>query len=49
MKIKTIFAPSIPKAMEEIRDLYGEQAIIISTSRVSNKGVKLIIATEEKC
>ena len=48
MKIKTIFAPSIPKAMEEIRDLYGEQAIIISTSRVSNKGVKLIIATEEK-
>ena len=48
MKIKTIFAPSIPKAMEEIRELYGEQAVIISTSRVANKGIKLIIATEEK-
>ena len=48
MKIKTLFAPSIPKAMEEIRDLYGEQAVIISTSRVLNKGIKLIIATEEK-
>ncbi|MBQ8250842.1 MAG: hypothetical protein IJY92_02890 [Alphaproteobacteria bacterium] len=48
MKLKTFFAPSIPQAMEEIRELYGEQAVIISSTRILNKGVKLIVATEEK-
>ena len=48
MKLKTFFASSVPQAMEEIRDRYGEQAIIISTTRILNKGLKLIVAIEEK-
>lgn len=48
MKLKTFFAPSIPQAMDEIRELYGEHAVIISSSRILNKGVKLLVATEEK-
>ena len=48
MKLKTFFASSIPQAIEEIREIYGEQAVIISTTRVSNKGIKLIVATDEK-
>lgn len=48
MKLKTFFSPNVPSAMEEIRTLFGEDAIIVSAHRTDNKGVKLIVATEEK-
>lgn len=48
MKLKTFFAANVPAAMEEIRSLLGEEAIIVSAHRIDNKGVKLIVATEEK-
>ena len=47
MKLKTFFAPNIPQAIEEIRSIYGDNAVIISTTRTSSNGVKLIVATEE--
>lgn len=48
MKLKTFFAPSIPQAIDEIRTIYGDNAVIISTTRANPNGVKLIVATEEK-
>lgn len=47
MKLKTFFAASIPEAMSEIRQIFGENAVIISSYRTKDKGVKLIVATEE--
>ncbi len=46
MKLKTFFAPSVPEAMQEIRDLYPDNAVIVSATKI-DKGVKLIIALQE--
>lgn len=48
MKLKTFISPSMPAAMEEIRSLFGENAVIVSSSNLENRGVKLIVATEEE-
>ncbi len=47
MKLKTFFADSIPEAMSEIRRVFGEKAVIVSSFRTKGKGVKLVVATEE--
>lgn len=47
MKLKTFFAASIPEAMSEIRHVFGENAVIVSSFRTKDKGVKLVVATEE--
>ncbi len=47
MKLKTFMANSIPEAMSEIRRVFGENAVIVSSFRTKERGVKLIVATEE--
>ncbi len=47
MKLKTFTAGSIPEAMNEIRRVFGENAVIVSSFRTHDRGVKLIVATEE--
>ncbi len=47
MKLKTFMADSIPEAMSEIRRVFGENAVIVSSFRSQECGVKLIVATEE--
>ncbi len=48
MKLKTFFADSIPSAMSDIRQVFGEKAVIVSSFRTNDKGVRLIVATEEQ-
>lgn len=47
MKLRAFSAESIPEAMNEIKQVFGEKAVIISSSRCSDNTVRLIVASEE--
>lgn len=47
MKLKTFTADSIPEAMIEIKQTFGENAVIISSVRCPNHTIRLIAAVEE--
>ncbi len=48
MKLKTFFADSIPAAMTAVKQTFGENAVIISSGRLPNHTVRLVVAIEEK-
>ncbi len=48
MRLKTFHASSMKEAMEQVRDLFGEDAIIISTKKdAANKSVTVTAARDE--
>ena len=47
MKLKTFFASTVPNAIEEIRKVYQDNAVILNISRTKDNGVKLLVATKE--
>ena len=48
MKLKTFFAHNIQDALKDVHSQFSDNAIIVSTSRVPNKGIKLIVAVKER-
>ena len=46
MRIKTYSAPSIAQAMQDIRQEFGEDALVLSTQHVTGGGVRVTIAIE---
>lgn len=48
MKLKTFSAANMPQAMSDIRQVFGDNAVIISSLRCPDNTVRLIVATEEK-
>lgn len=48
MKLKTFTAQNIPEAMESIRQELGDEVLIVSSVRLQNGGVQLVVATEEE-
>lgn len=46
MKLKTFKASGIPEAMTAIRQTFGENAVIVSSVRLPDNQVKLIVASE---
>ncbi len=47
MKLKTFFADNIPEAMMAVKQTFGENAVIISSGRLPNHQVRLVVAIEE--
>ena len=47
MRLKTISAPSVPEAMKEVRDIWGEEAVIVSSLKLSDGRVQLVVAIGE--
>lgn len=47
MKLKMISASCIPEAMAQARQTFGDEAVIVSSLRLPNGGVRLIIAASE--
>ena len=47
MKLKTFSADSIPEAMNAVKQTFGENAVIISSGRLPNHTVRLVVAIEE--
>lgn len=48
MKLKTFTATSMPQAMNDIRQVFGENAVIVSSLRCPDNTVRLIVAAEDK-
>ena len=46
MRIKTYFAPSIAQAMQDIRQEFGSDALVLSTQHVTDGGVRVTVAIE---
>lgn len=46
MKLKTFLAPTIPEAMSSVRQVFGENAVIISSVRTPDNSVRLIVASD---
>ena len=47
MRLKTISAPSIPEAMKEVRQTWGEEAVIVSSLRLADGRTQLVVAIGE--
>lgn len=47
MRLKTVSASSIPDAMKEVRDVWGEDAVIVSSLKLSDGRVQLVVAVGE--
>ncbi len=48
MKLKTFFGPDIPSVMDTIRTEIGENALIVSSARLRDDLVKLVVGLEEE-
>lgn len=48
MKLKTVSAPTIVDAMQQVRQTLGDEAVIVSSLRLPSGGIQLVVATEEK-
>ena len=46
MRIKTYFAPSIAQAMQDIRQEFGNDVLVLSTQHVTGGGVRVTVAIE---
>lgn len=44
MRLKTVSAPTLPEAMETIRQTLGEEAVIVSSLRMPGGDIRLIVA-----
>ena len=47
MRLKTISASSVPEAMKEVRDVWGEEAVIVSSLKLSDGRIQLVVAIGE--
>ncbi|MBR5130306.1 MAG: hypothetical protein IKV03_03690 [Alphaproteobacteria bacterium] len=47
MRLKTISAPTIPEAMKEVRQTWGEDAVIVSSLRLADGRTQLVVAIGE--
>lgn len=47
MRLKTISASSVPEAMKEVRDVWGEDAVIVSSLKLSDGRIQLVVAIGE--
>ena len=44
MRLKTISASSVPEAMKEVRDIWGDEAVIVSSLKLSDGRIQLVVA-----
>ncbi len=47
MRLKTISASSVPEAMKEVRGVWGDEAVIVSSLKLSDGRIQLVVAIGE--